>query len=192
MKKLRVIGALGVAVLVLSSCFAMAGFVILDSSLAPGQATKARFSVRPYVPGAGGYRQFFLVGNTSPSDISVGKGVWGANGNFGGPENMEALAALAAALDASGDCSAGGLDFSTVYGSFTWKGYATRDVVGGNVNKTATVDIAFKAKAGAANEVSVNVMGITGAWDDDGDGVPESADDSFYCTGNATTNVWIT
>jgi len=187
-----VVGVAGIMAVVLSSCFALTGFVILDSSLSPGQSTKARFTVRPYVPDTDKFFQFFLVGTSAPDDIGVGKGVWGANGKFGGPDQMDNHANLASELEASGDCSGGGLDFSAVYGSLTWRGYATaKKVGGGDVNKVATVEINVKAKSGADHDISVNVMGITGAWDDDGDGVPEDDQDTFYCTGNATTNIWV-
>jgi hypothetical protein len=181
----------GVAVLALSSCFALTGFILQDSSLAPGESTKARFTVRPYVPDGTPFIQFFLVGYSSTEDISLGKGTWGTNGNFGGPTPLDIDGDLAQALNDSDDCNGGGLDFQDVFGTLAWKGYTTQsEVGGGNVNKVATVDVNLKAKGTSAGSTSVNVMGITGAWDDDGDGDPE-ATDTFYCTGNATVNVWV-
>ena len=61
----------------------------------------------------------------------------------------------------------------------------------GQVSKRATVDVVLKAKQGAAPDQNVAVMGITGMWDDDGDGVVEDTD-TFVCLGNATTSLYIT
>ena len=194
MKKLAVMGVAGVMAFVLSSCFSLTGFVLLDASLAPGQSTKARFTVQPSSTTSSKYVQFFLVGNDSTDDLSVGKGTWGTNDKFGGPETMSNEAGLAAALDGSDDCVSGGLDFGAVYPNFTWKGYTTVRAISdkGKVSQKSVVDINVKVKAGADTDVPVTVMGITGMWDDTDDNGNIDPTDAFQCSGNATTSLYIT
>jgi hypothetical protein len=189
MKRLALIGVAGLMAFVLSCGFALQGFVILDTSLSPGQATTARFTVRPLAPGAGQNVQFFLIGRNDTT-LKVGRGTWGTNGTFGGPTRLAVKGALAQALSDSDDCNSGGLDFSAVHPMFTWKGFATKTAVGGNVNKTATVDIRLKAAATVDDAFVAGVMAVTGSWTDTGNGVPDGAD-TFVCTGNATTSVYI-
>jgi hypothetical protein len=179
----------------MSGClFNLTGFAILDSSLAPGKSTTARFTVQPFSEEPLRAYQFVLVGVDDPAQAATGKATWGANGNFRGPETMDPVAGFAEILDSNGGCTGFGLDFSSVVGSFTWRGYVTPFQVNnkGDVNKRATVDVVLKAKPGAASGQNSAVMAITGLWDDSNDNGTVEDSDVLLCTGNATTSLYVT
>jgi hypothetical protein len=187
-------------VIVLSSCFTMTSFSVLKVALAPGGKTTARFTVHPHMaeanpPYSKAY-QFVLVGvsngvQSGNPALSVGKAKWGANGKFGGPQGMPVSSNLASAIGT--DCDTAGFDFSGVSGSVTWKGFMTLNKIADKqkVGTSTTIDVAIKAISAAAHGDMVLVVGATGAWIDDGDGVVNSSDE-FDCSGNATTWVNIT
>jgi len=194
--KRRLVGLVAIPlVLVLSSCFSLQSFSLLNGALAPGQATLARFVVRPASTQSTGVNkeyQFVLVGVDTPADLGVGKAVWGANGKFGGPQNMPVSSTLAGAVGT--DCDTSGFSFSGLTaGGVTWKGFVTLNPIADRkaVTLTSRIDVGIKAKGTATPNDTVNVVGLTGAWVDDGDGVI-NAPDSFICTGNASTSVFIT
>ena len=58
------------------------------------------------------------------------------------------------------------------------------------VGKSAVVQVALKAKATAAHHDNVTVVGIFGAYLDNGDGIINPAD-SFVCGGIGTSAVYI-
>jgi hypothetical protein len=60
----------------------------------------------------------------------------------------------------------------------------------GKVNQTARVDAVVKATQGATTGTSYSVIGVTGVWFDDGDGVVNGADD-FSCSGASTSSVFV-
>src|SRR5262245_53617537 len=195
-----VAGAVGLAFL-LSSCWLLQSFSIADYTLTPGQSTKVSFTLRPMdaslaVTG----RQFVIVGVTSilggaDSDIGVQKAVWGANGKFGGPQTMASTNGIVSALE-PGSCSQAGLDFTDITG-VQWAGFATPTNKNdkGKVNKSSVIEVTIKAKASAVT-VGRNyaVMGVAGAWLDDGDGIPEAvstSDDGYICWGIGSGGVTI-
>ena len=75
----------------------------------------------------------------------------------------------------------------------TWKAFVTLNPIADRkaVTLTSRIDVGIKAKATATPNDTVNLIGLTGAWLDDGDGIL-NAPDSFICTGNASTSVFIT
>lgn len=196
--------ALGVGVLtfLLSSCWVMQSFVIADYTLVPGQATKAKLTIRPM--GADyavtGFRQFLIVGVSSgligdDTDIGVSKARWGVNRQFGGPIVMAVENDIVTSL-APGDCAQSGLDFTDVTGHI-WKAFATPTVKNdqGKVEKKSVMDVALKAKAAAVDPgENYSIVAVAGGWNDDGDGTPEasgSSDDSYVCWGLATGSVHV-
>lgn len=201
-KKLSLVLGAGVLTFLLSSCWVMQSFVIADYTLVPGQATKAKLTIRPM--GADyavtGFRQFLIVGVSSgligdDTDIGVSKARWGVNRQFGGPIVMAVENDIATSL-APGDCAQSGLDFTDVTGHI-WKAFATPTVKNdqGKVEKKSVMDVALKAKAAAVDlGENYSIVAVAGGWHDDGDGTPEasgSSDDSYTCWGLATGSVHV-
>jgi len=186
--------------LLMSACWALQSFVIADYTLTPGQATKAKFTMRPmgssYV--VSGMRQFVLIGVGAlvigeDTDIGVSNARWGVNGQFGGPTPMGVENNLVTALGT--DCQASGLNFADITG-VTWKAFATPTNKNdqGKVESKSVIDVALKAKAAEVDAgENYTIMGVAGAWSDDGDGNPEpSADgDSYICWAIATGSVHV-
>jgi hypothetical protein len=197
MKKRFLVLAAIPLVLALSSCFSMQGFMLLKPAIAPGKTTTARFTVHPHLdtknpPYSTAY-QFALVGvsaglNTSDPALTIGKATWGANGKFGGPQNMLVSSTLPGAIGS--DCDGEGFDYSGVSGSLTWKGFLTANKIGDKqkVSTSTTIDVVVKAIKAAPKGDFALVIGTTGAWIDDGDGLVNSPD-TFICTGNASTYI---
>jgi hypothetical protein len=198
----RVGFALGITALtfLLSSCWALQSFVIVDYTLTPGQTTKAKLTLRPmgssYV--VSGMRQFVLIGVGAlaigeDTDIGVSNARWGVNGQFGGPTPMGVENNLVTAL--GGDCQASGLNFADITG-VTWKAFATPTNKNdqAKVESKSVIDVALRATAAQVDPgENYTIMGVAGAWSDDGDGNPEpSADgDSYVCWGIATGSVHV-
>lgn len=194
-----VVGAMALTVL-LSSCWVMQSFVIVDYTLDPGQSTRAKLTLRPmgeaYKGVVTGARQFLIIGVSAiggqNTDIGVTNARWGANGQFGGPIPMGVENNLVTAL--GDDCQGGGLNFDDITGAL-WKAFATPTNKNdrGKVESKSVMDVALKAKAAAVDPgENYTIMGVAGAWQDDGDGNPESADtsDDFYvCWAIATASV---
>ena len=179
-KNLLLLTALPMALL-LSSCFVLNGFWInANSIVAGGKATKATFRIQPLKGSGDTAYQFFLIGVSDSDELKAGKATWGVNGVFGGPYPLQGRSDLASIIGS--DCQSNGFDLSAVTG-MTWRGYTTPTAINdkNNVNKEVIVQVGLKAvdSAGAGVEP---VIGVTGAWSDDDDGVPE-ASDSFICTG---------
>lgn len=183
---------------VLSSCWALQSFGVLDYTLTPGQSTKARFVLRPAAGDAGGTRMFVIVGvgavglAAADEDIAVTKATWGVTRTYGGPTPMAVESNLVTAMGM--DCSASGLNFANI-GGVLWKAFATPTNKNDNdkFEKKAVIDVVLKAKA-AQLDVGSNysIMGVAGSWIDDGDGNPEdsgSTDDSYQCWGISTSAV---
>jgi hypothetical protein len=194
MKKGLLVGLAAGMAMLLSSCFTLQSFSLQIGALKRGQSTNAVFVVRPYSANKTVYsklRQFVLVGVDLPADVTIGKATWnsGKNKNFGKAQSMPVASSLAGAIGT--DCDSNGLTYSTISG-ITWKGFITLNPVNDKqlVGQTLTIKVGLKATAGATHKDSVTVMGITGAWQDDGDGLM-NAPDSFLCTGNATTTIYI-
>jgi hypothetical protein len=181
----------GALALFMSSCFVLQSFTVLDYTLTVGQSTKAQFTLRPSDQTAGpNYRQFVLVGRSS-SDISALTAKWGTNGTFGGPFVMPSNASLPTAIGS--DCASNGIDYASITG-MTWKGYITPLIVRDRamVEQKALVQVGIKATASATPGNLYTIIGISGAWIDDGDDIPENnADDIFFCNGIGTSAVYI-
>jgi hypothetical protein len=180
--------------MLLSSCWTMQSFSLLDSSLARGKSTTAQFVVRPsssVKTSNSKLFQFVLVGVNLPADVAIGKATWnsGKNPKFGLPSPMIVSAALAGAIGTQ--CDSNGLTYSTITG-MTWKGFLTSGMVNDKqlVDQTVSIAVKLAVRTTATRHDSVSVIGITGAWSDDGDGILNSAD-SFMCTGNATTSLFV-
>ena len=197
---LSVVGVIGLA-FVLSSCWALQSFSIGDYTLNPGQSTKVKFTLRPmgsdYKTVFTGARQFVIIGVGAlamgqDTDIAVSNARWGVNGQFGGPIPMGVENNLVTALGT--DCASSGLNFADITG-VTWKAFATPVVKNdrGAVNAKSVIDAVLKAKAAAVDAgENYTIMGVAGAWQDDGDGNPEdsgSTDDFYACWGIATASV---
>ncbi len=190
-KLLFVLGA-GALTILMSSCFLLQSFTIVDYTVARGQVTKARFTIRPSHEEPGAQLrafQFVLVGVGS-SDLAVGKGVWGSNGQFNGPLTMAANGAIATSIGS--DCSSNGLNYNTITG-ITWRGYLTPQKINdrGLVEKKAVVDVNIKAKDTASVGSSYTVMGIAGAWTDANDNQTVDPADTFTCWGIATSAIYV-
>ena len=171
----------------LSSCFALQGFWIAANQIeAGGKATKAVFEIRPATSTSDNAHQFFLVGVTDDNDLVAGKATWGTNGTFGGPYPLPVSAGLATVI--GGDCAQNGFNLADVTG-VTWKGYVTPTSINdkNKVNKSVLVQVGLKA-VDAATVTDQPVIGVTGAWADDGDNVPEGTD-TFLCTGVSQVSV---
>jgi hypothetical protein len=181
------VGTAAVAFL-LSSCFVLQGFVILDSSLAPGHATKVRFTLRPSnadnqigPPVTGPQYEFVIVGVPDTGDLTAQKAKWGTNGKFGGPMTMAANGALIAAIGSQ--CGANGLNLQDMT-NMTFKSYVTPTKIadGNKFSRSAVVEVGVKAQTDASPGDNWQVVGIAGEWIDDGDDVPEGSD-LFGCGG---------
>ena len=192
MKKYLVTAGVGAMALLLSSCFTLQSFILQKGALAPGSSTNVLINVHPYSALDNTFRreyQFALVGVDTPGDVSVGGAKWDTKANFNGPQAMVVQSGLLTAIGTS--CDASGFSLSGLSG-LTWKGFTTQGNVNdkGLVSKTAQIQIALKAKGAATSGDNVQVVGVTGMWDDStGDGV--SSDDTFACTGNGSAELYI-
>lgn len=190
-KKFAVVALVGVLALLSTSClFSMQGFVVLKGKINAGDSTKAVFTLHPTSTQKFKEFQFVLVGTSNPAALKVTKATWGTNGAFGGPAKMLASGNLANVLIADGGCESSGLAFGNVSG-VTWKGFLTSTEVSnkGKPAKKVIVEVGLKAPNDAAN-AGIAVTGVTGMWQDDGDGILNVAD-IFVCTGIASTSVWV-
>jgi hypothetical protein len=197
MKK-RLLGLAAIPlVLVLSSCFSLQSFSLGKGALAPGGLTNATFVVRPASNQATGFNkghQFVLVGVSNTADIGVGKATWNVKKNnvFAPIQNMPASTAVATSIGTQ--CDTTGFSFSGISGSVTWKGFITLNPVSDKkaVGQTVVIQVGIKAKSTATHDDTVNVVGLTGMWvDSNSDGIVNPPD-SFLCSGNATTSIFIT
>ena len=192
--KRRLLGLVAIPlVLMLSSCFSLQSFSLLNGALAPGGLTKAQFVVRPASTvknSLSNLYQFVLVGVDKPSDVAVGKATWGVNKKFGGPQSMPVSSLLPTSIGT--DCDTSGFSFSGISSTLTWKGFVTLNKIGDHqlVTQKSVIQVGVKARATATPHDIVTVVGLTGAWIDDGDGIM-NAPDSFECTGNASTSLFI-
>ena len=188
MRKTALFGLLAIPLaFLLSACFVLQGFWIVANSIAPGGKTKAVFELHAASTTSDNAHQFFLVGVADIDDLTAGKATWGANGTYGGPYPLPVSANLETVIGT--DCDSNGFELSAITG-ITWKGFITPTPINdrNKVNKNVIVQVGLRSPdtASAGDEA---VLGVTGAWVDDGDGVPESGD-IFYCTG--FTQAWVT
>ena len=197
----RVGFAAGVAALAfaLSSCWALQSFNVLDFTLDPGQATKARFVLRDAAGDAIAHRVFILVGigavnANQNTDIGVPNATWGTNNVFGGPQAMAVENNIITSLGT--DCQGSGLNFADISG-VQWKAFATPTNKNdkNQFEKKIVIEATLKAKAAAVDAgTNYQVWGVVGSWIDDGDGTPEdgaSTDDGYSCWGIASSAVYI-
>ena len=199
-RKLGLTAGLLALTFLLSSCWVMQSFVIVDYTLTPGQATKARLTMRPmgptYATVVTGARQFVIIGvgaiGGQNTDIGVSNARWGINGQFGGPIPMGVENNLVTAMGT--DCGQSGLNFADITG-VVWKAFATPTVKNdqGKVERKSVIEVTLRAKAAAVDAgENYTIMAVAGAWQDDGDGNPEdsgSTDDFYVCWSIATASV---
>lgn len=194
-KKLSLGLGTGVLAVVMSSCFVLQSFTVLDYTLTPGQGTKVRFNLRPTSLNAFTGRQFVfvMVGVESPagSQVTVGKATWGTNGLFGGPLPMPANGALPAAMGAS-DCAGNGFDFTNTTG-IVWKAFLTPQKIndGNKFEQKSVVDVTIHAAAGATTDTNHTIFGISGEWDDNNANDTVDSADFFGCTGIASSPIYV-
>jgi hypothetical protein len=192
MKKVLTMAGIGGLAFLLSSCFTLQSFILQDGALKPGSSTKVLINVHPYSAVDDTFRkeyQFVLIGNDTPADVSVGTSKWDTKGTFNGPQSMVLQSGLITAIGTA--CDASGFSLSGLSG-LTWVGFTTQSAVSdkGLVSKTAQIQVNVKAKNSATDDENVQVVGVTGMWDDStGDGV--SGDDGFQCTGNGSAELYI-
>lgn len=191
--------AVGVTALafVLSSCWAIQNFTIADYTLTPGQATKAKLTLRSMGPEyqgvVTGARQFLIVGISAVSigqdtDIGVSNARWGVNGQYGGPIGMVVENDIITSVGTN--CQGGGLNFADISGVL-WKAFATPTNKNdqGKVEAKSVIEVTLKSKAAQVDAgENYTVMAVAGAWTDDGDGTPEGSD-GFICWGIVTSAV---
>ena len=98
--------------------------------------------------------------------------------------------ALATAIGTQ--CDQNGFTYSTITG-VTWKGFITTNPINDKqlVGQTVTIQVGLKVKATAAHHDNVSVIGVTGAWIDSGNGGGPDSADSFLCSGNGTSFLFI-
>src|SRR5262245_15452821 len=174
--------------LLLSACFTLQGFNILDYSLAPGHATKVRFTLHPSnfdneagPPLTGAQYEFVIVGVPDTSDLTAQKAKWGTNGQFGCPVPLGLNGSLIAAIGSA--CASNGLNRQNMT-SMTFKAYVTPNKIAdkNKFSKSAVVEVGLKAQADASPGDNWQVAGIAGEWIDDGDNIPNGGD-IFGCEG---------
>jgi hypothetical protein len=197
-RKLGLVGVFGLTFL-LSSCFMLNGFVLLDYTLQRGQVTKARFTLRPSnfeATNPDGFRgaqyEFVVLGVTTDGGVTATTAKWGTNGTFGGPQTMASNGALLTQIISS-SCGSNGLSIDEITG-MTFKAYVTptKKADQNKYEQKVLVDVNVKAKAAATPGTEWNVVGIAGQWWDDGDDAPESSGTDFYfCSGIGTSRVRI-
>ena len=200
-KKLSFAVGAAALTLVLSSCWALQNFTIGDYTLTPGQTTKVKLTMRPMGPdyASTGARQFVIIGVGALSfgqdtDIGVSNAKWAVNGDFGGPLPMGVEGNLVTAMGT--DCSSAGLNFADIVG-VTWKAFATPTNKNdqGKVNRKSVIQAVLKAKAAQVDAgENYTIMGVAGAWHDDGDGNPEdsgSTEDFYTCWSISTASVHV-
>jgi hypothetical protein len=189
-------GLLGVALaLLLSGCFMLQGFVVLDYTLSPGQKTKARFTLRPSnfdqgIGLSGPQFEFVVIGVATDSQLAVTTAKWGTNGDFGGPLNMPANGTLLAAM--AGSCSANGINFPDITG-ITWKLFVTPVEINdrNRFERKAVVEVGIKAKATATAGTEEEIVGVAGEWSDSNGNAAPDGPDFYLCEGIETGFVHI-
>jgi hypothetical protein len=191
MRKKVGFGLFGVALsFLLSGCFMLQSFTLLDYTLSPGQITKARFTLRPSnfdqnIGNPGPQFEFVVIGVADDSELAVTTAKWGTNGSFGGPLTMPANGTLLAAMASS--CSGDGINFTDISG-ITWKLFVTPIEIAdrNRYEQKAVVEVNIKAKAAATVGNEEEIFGVAGEWSDDGDNNPDGGD--FYlCEGIETS-----
>jgi hypothetical protein len=191
MRKKALFGLLAIPlVLLLSGCFALQGFWINANTIkAGGKGTKAVFQIQPVRGQNDTLHQFFLVGVQDNNHLRAGKARWGTNRVFGGPYPLPVSPNLATLI--GGDCTSNGFNLADVTG-VTWEGYMTPEPVNdrNKVKKDVLVQVGLKAMASATTG-SKAVIGVTGMWIDDDDGIVE-ASDAFQCSGVSQVFVDVT
>jgi hypothetical protein len=185
------VGAMALTLL-LSSCFLVQSFAVLDYTLNPGQGTKAKFVLRPSnLDQIGGFPgpqyEFVILGVPTDGDLSVQNGRWGVNGKFGGPLLMSINGGLVAAMGSQ--CGSNGLNLTEITG-VTWKAFITPVKIRDRnaFEQQSVVEVNFKAKAAAEGGEPIQLFGVAGEWVDDGDDTVESGD-SFGCA--AIESAWV-
>ncbi len=192
MRKAAILAGVAALPFLLSSCFVLNDFWVGAPTLNPGQKTTAFFALYPASTTSDISYQFVLVGVDDPAQLGIGRATWGSNGTFGGPVPMTLRGNLDDLFANPGTCTSSGLDFADITG-MTWKGFSTPTPVNdrGRVGRLAMVEVRLSAKTTASTDERSTVVGVTGSWGDDGDGIPESPDDTFTCTGISISSTYV-
>src|SRR5580765_2518946 len=196
MKKLSLLAMAGAMAFLLTSCFALQSFSLLAGALAPGQATKAQFVVRPFsttkTPGISTAHQFVLIGVDTPADVAATKATWNVKKNplFAPIQAMPVSSSLSTSIGTQ--CDTNGFAYSSLTG-VTWEGFITVNPINDKqlVGKTVVIQVGLKVKAAATSTDNVSVIGVTGAWVDSGNGGGPDSADTFLCSGNGTGFLFI-
>jgi hypothetical protein len=192
MRKKVGFGLLGVSLsLLLSGCFMLQSFSILDYTLSPGQSTKARFTLRPSnfdqrVVGISGPQfEFVVIGIGDDSELAVQTAKWGTNGDFGGPLTMPANGTLLAAMDDT--CGANGVNFTDIT-SVVWKLFVTPVEINdrNRYERKAVVEVGIRAKVAATVGNEEEVIGVAGEWSDTNNNNAPDGGDFYLCEGIET------
>jgi hypothetical protein len=194
-KKLSFALGVGVLTLLMSSCFVLQSFTVLDRTLTAGQGTKVRFTLRPtsqfLVPGP--QFVFVIVGVPTGGEMVVGKATWGTNGLFRGPLPMPVSGALVAAMGSPDSaCSRNGIDLADIT-NITWKAFITPQKIGDGdfFERKAVAEVNIKATTGATTGTDHIVIGISGEWQDINTDDIVNAGDGFDCSGIASSPVYV-
>ena len=191
MRKKVGFGLLGVALsLLLSGCFMLQSFSVLDYTLSPGQVTKARFTLRPSnfdqgIGLSGPQFEFVVIGIADDSELAVTTAKWGTNGSFGGPLTMPANGTLLTAMDDS--CGANGVNFTDITG-IVWKLFVTPVEINdrNRFEQKAVVEVGIKAKAAATVGNEEEIIGVAGEWNDANNNNAPDGGDFYLCEGIET------
>ena len=202
----------GLAALALSGCYSFSGITLSKTKLKPGHGktastsnVKVRSFPAPIPPdlshGSGGDVFFLLMGvpddgaadGASDNSLRPSGGKFDVSGTFfNHPIPLRPNTDLRDALVSEGGC--GQYNVSPLpYNNMTFSVFATKNRVkdNGSPAKQTTATARFKqVRLASANDPTADgnpatLLIATGVWDDDGDGIPETSDDSIDCTGGA-------
>jgi len=186
-KVLAVVVAL-VAALLVSGCYSLREFNWSDDKVKPGNSTTGKMSLTPSDDVTD--RHFFIFVSVITEEFSAKfpSAKWDTTQVFGNPKKMVKDPALeTAALDYGGCQSVfavprRGIDIEEI-------AFVTNNAVRDDTGKF----VEAKLKSKLTDDAEGGPFGVvqTGAWLDDGDGVPEDpdvSDDEINCYGAVTTN----
>lgn len=170
--------------LVLSSCFTIRVINISPKALGPGDT--AKINVKLFRSASSldtSWRVVLLIGLNNLDPGSVSK--FDKTGNFGGPFAKVTDNDARDILLTGTECTVYGIDAADLVGSFAeWRAYRTIGAVDSSaaaVTKQFKVTLKVDRAAGTPNDGYGDYVIFSGAWNDDGDGVPEAGE--FICTG---------
>lgn len=190
--RLALIGVVALVAVLMSSCFALRGFKWSKASVVQGTKVVAILDLRPHGTSGVKDRPFVLIGtqldSSDETDFNVVNPLkFAVNGTFGGPRELSKDNALRNTALASGGCDIDGFDPGEATG-LSWTAVRTGPEVNdkGKIGKSAITKIGIKAHNDASTGTRRFAF-ISGRWNDDDDGIPESGEIS--CTGVIVTTL---